>query len=86
MTNSNQPTQPTNITDDGAPGTGLGARVRQWATSVRWYTRELMGDATYDNYVRHQRINHPDAPVLTEKEFWKAHYAHQDANPNMRCC
>lgn len=46
MTNSNQPTQPTNITDDGAPGTGLGARVRQWATSVRWYTRELMGDAT----------------------------------------
>jgi uncharacterized short protein YbdD (DUF466 family) len=53
---------------------------------VRWYVREVMGDAKYERYVRHLQAVHPDAPVPTEREFWRQHYAEQEASPGTRCC
>ncbi|WJZ17753.1 YbdD/YjiX family protein [Corynebacterium guangdongense] len=54
--------------------------------SVRWYVGELMGDHAYARYVEHLRRHHPDAEVPTEREYWRARYAEQDANPGARCC
>ena len=70
-----------------ADGTArAGALVLRSARAVRWYVREVMGDAKYERYVRHLRAVHPDAPVPTEREFWRQHYAEQEASPGTRCC
>ncbi|MDR7329187.1 uncharacterized short protein YbdD (DUF466 family) [Corynebacterium guangdongense] len=53
---------------------------------MRWYVGELMGDHAYARYVEHLRRHHPDAEVPTEREYWRARYAEQDANPGARCC
>jgi uncharacterized short protein YbdD (DUF466 family) len=36
--------------------------------------------------VRHLQAAHPGAPIPTEKEFWRQHYAEQEASPGTRCC
>ncbi|WP_428832930.1 YbdD/YjiX family protein [Microbacterium flavum] len=53
---------------------------------IRWYMTTLMGDGAYATFVAHQRRHHPDAPVPTEREFWRQRMADQDRNPGARCC
>lgn len=73
---------------DAAPG----ALTRVWRAtcsavrSVGWYLGELMGDHDYAKYVAHLQSHHPDREVPTEKEYWRARWAAQDANPGARCC
>ncbi|PKI90823.1 hypothetical protein CW368_09170 [Actinomycetales bacterium SN12] len=64
----------------------LGRRVRGAASGIRWYVTTLMGDRAYETYVAHHRAQHPDAPVLTEREFWRERMDEQDRNPGARCC
>ncbi len=45
-----------------------------------------MGERDYEKYVAHLKAHHPDCPIPTEKEFWKARWANQDANPRAQCC
>ncbi len=45
-----------------------------------------MGDSHYQRYVEHRCRAHPDEPVLSEREYWKARHAATDSNPGMRCC
>lgn len=60
--------------------------VRRGAGAVRWYMSQLMGDSAYETYVAHQRRTHPDAEVLTERQFWREKMDDQDRNPGARCC
>lgn len=54
------------------------------ARAVRWYVRELMGDAAYDRYrARHQAV-HPDEPLLSEREFWRRRQSDRATGPG--CC
>lgn len=53
---------------------------------VRWWFAGLMGDSAYARYVEHLTRRHPDAPVPTEREFWRERYADMDAHPGARCC
>lgn len=53
---------------------------------VGWYIKELMGDNDYAKYCAHHETHHPGQQPLTEREYWKARWAHQDANPGSRCC
>ncbi len=41
---------------------------------------------SYERYVKHHNLHHPDEPVPTEAEFWKDTWAEQDRNPKARCC
>jgi len=70
----------------GSPLAAAGAMLLRAARGVRWYVTNLMGDTAYATYVAHQRATHPDAEPLTEREFWRARYAEQDADPGSRCC
>lgn len=54
--------------------------------AVWWYLTELMGDTAYSKYVEHLKYHHPDAPIPTERDYWRSRYADQDANPGARCC
>lgn len=61
------------------------ALVRVWRR-VRWYCREVLGDASYERYVAHLRRTHPEAAVPDERTFWREKYAAEDRNPGSRCC
>jgi len=53
---------------------------------VRWYLRELTGEAQYDRYLeRHRRI-HPDAPAMSRRGFERWRTDRMEGNPGSRCC
>ncbi len=51
--------------------------------------RMLVGMPDYDTYVEHMRDNHPDQPVMSQKEFFRerqdARYGGGKGRP-IRCC
>lgn len=61
------------------------AARRVWR-AVAWYVNGVTGQSRYADYVAHERERHPDREPLTEREFWRRHYAAQDADPGARCC
>ncbi|GAT72517.1 YbdD/YjiX family protein [Microbacterium hydrocarbonoxydans] len=58
---------------------------RAWG-ALAWYLNGLTGQSRYAAYLEHERTRHPDREPLTEREFWRRHYAAQDADPGARCC
>lgn len=53
---------------------------------VRWYLRELTGEARYDHYVERHRSRHPAEPVMSRRDFERRRTDRLDANPGHRCC
>jgi uncharacterized short protein YbdD (DUF466 family) len=45
-----------------------------------------MGDNHYSRYVEHRARMHPDEPVISEREYWRARHDAVESNPNPRCC
>jgi uncharacterized short protein YbdD (DUF466 family) len=60
--------------------------VRRWARAVRWYLRELTGEAEYDRYRERQLRHHPLAPVPNRREYEVLRARHREAHPQGRCC
>ncbi|TYK44144.1 YbdD/YjiX family protein [Actinomadura decatromicini] len=55
--------------------------MRHVVRFVRWYLREITGDAAYERHV----ARHPGrAP--TRREYERHRAAHRDHNPEGRCC
>ena len=69
----------------GAPLTGPAGLAGAWR-GLRWWVGSVLGDTAYARYVEHLRRTHPQAPVPTEREYWRQRYAEQDARPGARCC
>ncbi|GMA18723.1 YbdD/YjiX family protein [Arsenicicoccus piscis] len=65
---------------------GAASGLLKAGRAVRWYWRGITGADAYERYAEHLRREHPDRPVPSEKEFWKAKYADQERNPTTRCC
>lgn len=61
---------------------GLGSAWR----GVRWYLRELSGEAAYDHYLERHRREHPGEPAMTRREFERWRIDHSDPEPGSRCC
>lgn len=53
---------------------------------VRWYLREVSGEADYDRYVSRARLHHGDANVLSRRDFERRKANAREANPGARCC
>ncbi len=60
--------------------------VRRGWRALSWYLNGVTGQSKYACYVEHERAAHPEREPLTEREFWRQHYAAQDADPGARCC
>ena len=60
----------------------LGGALRQ----ARWYTRQLMGDSAYENYLARHAAVHPDHPPMTEREFWRWRDDFNEDNVQSGCC
>ncbi|MFE9024277.1 YbdD/YjiX family protein [Streptomyces sp. NPDC007808] len=60
--------------------------VRRWAGTVRWYLREVTGEAEYDRYCERHRCRHPHAPVPTRREYEVLRTLRREEHPRSRCC
>jgi uncharacterized short protein YbdD (DUF466 family) len=60
--------------------------VRTGARTVRWYLRELTGEAEYDRYCERHRRHHPHAPVPGRREYEVLRTLHRENHPQSRCC
>lgn len=60
--------------------------ARQWARAVRWYLRELTGEADYDRHCERHRRHHPLAPLPTRREYEVQRTRHRETHPQGRCC
>jgi len=60
--------------------------LREVARSVGWYLREVSGETGYERYVAHVRREHPDAIVMTRREYERWRQDDRNSNPRARCC
>jgi uncharacterized short protein YbdD (DUF466 family) len=60
--------------------------LREILAGVRWYLREVSGETAYERYVEHVRRAHPDALVLSRRDFERWRQDEREANPRARCC
>lgn len=60
--------------------------VRKVLGALRWYARELTGEAEYDRYCDRHRRRHPQAPVPTRREYEELRTLRREEHPRSRCC
>ena len=60
--------------------------VRQAVKGLRWYLREVSGEADYDRYVARAQRCHPEAPVLSRREFERRKMRLRQDRQDARCC
>ncbi len=60
--------------------------LSQAFAGVRWYLREVAGETAYDRYVEHARREHPDAGVMSRRDFERHRMDDRERNPRARCC
>ena len=60
--------------------------VKEILSGVRWYLREVSGETAYERYVEHVRREHPDAIVMSRRDFERLRQDDRNDNPRARCC
>jgi uncharacterized short protein YbdD (DUF466 family) len=65
---------------------GPGVTPARIVRGVRRYVHAVMGDDAYRRYLDHMRRAHPDAPVLSERAYWRDRHAAAESDPRTRCC
>ncbi|HEY6795167.1 MAG TPA: YbdD/YjiX family protein [Kineosporiaceae bacterium] len=66
-----------------------GAGWSRWVgplRAVRWYLRELTGEAGYDHYLARHASVHPGERPMTRREFEAWRWTEQANSPGTRCC
>ena len=53
---------------------------------VRWYVRELSGDAEFARHCARARAHHPDRPLPTRRAYELARLRRREGRPVDRCC
>ena len=59
---------------------------KTWSGEVRDAYHKIFGVPDYETYLAHQQARHPDAPVLTRKEFANQFIDRRYGNMRSRCC
>ena len=62
------------------------ARLRRAVARAFWYLREVVGENAYEHYLAHQRRDHPDAQVLSRREFGCRRLDRMESARPSRCC
>ena len=55
-------------------------------SGLRWYVREVSGESAYDRYLERHLREHPDAPPLDSRTWWRQRTDGGDGKPPQRCC
>ena len=59
-------------------------RVIRMGRALRWYVRQVTGEAKWDEYVARCRAE--GAEPMSRREFERQRSAHREAHPQSRCC
>jgi len=59
---------------------------RMHMQKIRQACRQLFGIPDYDRYLAHVRANHPDEPILSEREFHALAIDRRYGGMSPRCC
>lgn len=57
-----------------------------WFRAVREYAEGMLGADRYKKYLAHHARSGCEHEPMTEKEYWRDYYRHQEENPGARCC
>jgi uncharacterized short protein YbdD (DUF466 family) len=60
--------------------------TRRVAAAIRWYLREVSGEADYDRYVAHEHQEHPGVPPLSRRDFERRKNQRRQESPEAGCC
>ncbi|WP_330185145.1 YbdD/YjiX family protein [Nocardia sp. NBC_01503] len=69
-----------------APLRTAGRAVLRALRAVIWWFNSILGGNDYQRYVDHLRFQHPDAPVPSERDYWRDRHDAAARNPANRCC
>ena len=58
--------------------------VGRAAGGIRWYLRQLTGEAKWDEYL--DRCRRQGAEPMSRRDFERHRAEHQENNPQARCC
>ena len=70
----------------GSSSIGGPSTVGRWLRAVGCRLKALFGMPDYARYLAHQQRCHPEAAVLSEKEFVRAEFERRYAGGGGRCC
>ena len=59
-------------------------RVVSAGRGVRWYLRQVTGEAKWDDYV--DRCARDGTAPMSRREFERHRAEHRESNPTSRCC
>ena len=68
--------------DVGVPKAAVFERVR----GIRQICRQMFGIPDYEGYLAHAAARHPDAPVLSRRDFCAQAIEHKYGKNGPRCC
>ena len=61
--------------------------ILEAVSSLKKLADGVLGADKYQRYLEHHRAHGCEGQApMSEREFWRARYAEQDANPGSRCC
>jgi len=60
------------------------APARHVGRGIRWYLRQLTGEAKWDQYV--QRCHSAGVEPMSRRDFERHRADHQEKHPQARCC
>jgi len=69
----------------GAGGLPQGV-VPNKAHGIRQVCRQLFGIPDYERYIEHAKVHHPDAPVLSRRDFYAQAIDRKYGKSGPRCC
>jgi uncharacterized short protein YbdD (DUF466 family) len=61
-------------------------KVSEVVGGMRWYLKEVAGETAYERHVEHVRREHPDAMVMSRRDFERMRQDQRNDNPRARCC
>jgi hypothetical protein len=66
------------------PASALPASVRRALAGVRWYLRELSGEAKWDHYL--ERCERAGVAPMSRRDFERHRDEHRERSTQARCC
>ena len=63
-----------------------GARLGEWARTLRQGARQIFGIPDYERYLAHCAEHHPGEPVLSQREFFARAIDRKYCKSGPRCC
>jgi len=64
--------------------TALKATALSAGRGIRWYLRQLTGEAKWDEYL--ERARHERIAPMSRRDFERHRSEHSEKNPRARCC